>query len=146
MRTSFLIVLLVLGLTFGSAVLADWEVVRWGGPGYDPASRGKNYSSLFSAHPDLTAGMGKAHFQIWVDSEKTAQGVGSMVIRQEGRKDIFSSYCNKAQRHITAPYACRFKKSDFVNRAGIGMLTVIGRDGQELLHIFADITRIKQVF
>jgi hypothetical protein len=145
MRISFLIVLLVFGLTFGSAVLAGGEVVRWGGPGYDPASRGKNYSSLFSAHPDLSVG-GKAHFQLWVDSEKTFQGVGSMVIRQQGHKDVFSSYCSKAQRHIMAPYACRFKKSDFVNRAGIGELIVFGRDGQELIRIFADITRIKQVF
>jgi len=146
MRISFLIVLLVLGLAFNSAVLAAGEVTRWGGPGYDPASRGKNYSSLFSAHADLSAGGGSQHFQIWVDSEKTVNGVGSMVFRQGGHKDVVSSYCSKAQLHINAPYACHFKKSVFLSRAGIGELIVNGRDGQELLRVFADITRIKQVF
>jgi hypothetical protein len=146
MRTSFLIVLLVVGLAFGSAALANVEVQRWGGSGYDPASRGKNYSSLFSAHPDLFAPGGKAHFQIWVDSVKTFKGVRSMIIRQEGHNDIFSSYCYKAQKHITAPYACSFNKADFLSRSGMAVLVVIDREGRELLRNPIDIMRIKQVF
>jgi hypothetical protein len=146
MRFNFFPALLIVILLTGTVVLAAPVVVRWGGPGYDPAAKGKNYSSLFSAHPDLTAGAGMAHFEIWVDSEKTANGVGRMVIRQQGREDLVSTYCHKAQLHITAPYSCRFKKADFLGRAGIGELTVYSPEGQDLLRIFADISRIKQVF
>jgi len=145
-RTAFLISILILVSMLSSAVLASGVVVRWGGPGYDPASRDKNYSSLFSARADQASGAVSSHFQIWVDSDKTSQGVGSMTIRQQGHKDVVSIYCSKAQKHITAPYACRFKKSDFLSRAGIGELIVLDPSGRELLRTFADITRIKQVF
>ena len=88
----------------------------------------------------------KSNFQIWVDSEKTAQGVGRMVVKQEGQKEIVSQNCFKAQLHINAPYACRFKKADFFARRGSGELLVFDRDDQELLRSTIDLMEIKKVF
>jgi hypothetical protein len=146
MRPGFLAVLLITVFTLEMAAFALPVVVRWGGPGYDPNIKKTSASSLFSAHPDLYVPDGKAHFQIWVDSKKTVNGVWRMVIRQEGEKDISSTYCNRAQRHLTAPYACRFRKSDLLSRKGAGEITVFDKDGRELLTAPVDIIRIKQVF
>jgi hypothetical protein len=146
MRNSFLIVLFTGGLFLTSLAMAEIVVVRWGGPGYDPAARGKNNSSLFSAYPDMNAPSAKSSFQIWVDSEKTVQGVGRMVVRQEGQREIVSQNCFKAQLHIDAPYACRFKKADFFGRKGSGELVVFDRDGQKLLKSIIDFLEIKKVF
>jgi hypothetical protein len=145
MRLSFLIALLIT-VSIAGAALALPVVVRWGGPGYDPAVRKMSASSLFSAHPDLYAPDGPAHFEIWVDSEKTVNGVWRMVIRQEGQKDIDSGRCYKSQKHITAPYACRFRKTDFLDHKGTGEVVVFDQDGQELLTSPVDIIQLKQVF
>jgi hypothetical protein len=145
MRISFLIALLIT-VSMAGAALALPIVVRWGGPGHDPALKGTNISSLFSAHPDLNAPDGIAHFQIWVDSEKTVNGVWRMVIRQKGQEDILSTNCSRAQLHINAPYSCRFRKSDFLSRKGIGEITVFDQNNRELLTYPVDMIQLKQVF
>jgi hypothetical protein len=126
-------------------VLAYPQTVRWGGPGYDPASR-RNSSSLFSAHPDLHTPDGIAHFEIWVDSEKTVNGVWRMIIRQEGQEDIASTRCRRAQRHLNAPFACRFRKADLLEHKGHAEIMVFDQDSRELLKGPVDILQLKQVF
>lgn len=128
-RFCFMVFLVFVAASVSLAALNVW---RWGGPGYDPA-RSQRISSRFAIYPDDHSPAPELYFQIWVDTKETSRGVNSMVVRRDQEQEISSVSCSKAQLHVNAPYACRFRKADFGRSKEKAAILVFDIKGRELL-------------
>lgn len=121
---------------------ASESEVRWGGPGYDPALKGKN-SSRFTARPHFKDGTA---IDILVDDKRTVRDVGRInLISSDGIQES-SELCSKAMHHIEAPWACGFYKAEIQEMRGSGTIKVFNRSNELLLEDVIDFDAMNSRF
>jgi hypothetical protein len=127
-------------LTFMLALpaLAANDILRWGGPGYDPSFKSPGQiSTLFSAGRSTYQ---KGMIELSVDSEKTVKSVGEIALEQlTPKNDLKSKECWKAMRHKEAPWTCVFPIETLKGLSGKGEISVSDRDGKEVLKSDVDL-------
>ncbi len=114
------ILLSVICISFAVILFASQEEFQWGGPGYDPdLKENKDYkSSRYTAR--FMYNYNENHFdesvfEVLVDAKETVREVGQIDLMTSNGDVVSSKTCWKAMRHITAPWACSFQKSDLDN-------------------------------
>jgi len=134
-RTALCLIFLVVTSHFA---LAFQHEFRWGGPGYDPALKGRDFSR-FTARLHFK---NKTIIDIMVDHKKTVGEVGRIdLISAEGAQ-ISSEYCWKAMKHIQAPWACSFQKGEINEKRGVGRIKVFNRSNELLIEDAIDFDAI----
>lgn len=118
-------------ILFGAfALFASESELRWGGRGYDPELKKENYSSRFIVRPHFKdAGL----IDMAVDSKETVKETGQIDLVSGDGIVVSSSQCFKAMHHISAPWACSFKKEDLPELAGQGKIRVKDKSGRIIL-------------
>ena len=142
MTTRQVALLTAVVLLFSTRALAESQNFQWGGKGYDPALKNRPTSARFAIRPHYDyqtqpPGIDATLVEVLVDAAETANEIGAIRLASQEHEARLQQ-CWKAMRHITAPWACTFKRTDIQTLRGTGTIQVVDRSNRTLLEEPAD--------